>query len=94
MIVVRNTFIAKPGSASKLAKLFKDAASAVKIAKFRVMTDMIGDFNTVVLEFEGETMQDFEAQMHQYESDPTYREQLKGYTDLYLTGKREIFKVV
>jgi len=30
MIVVRNTFIAKPGSASKLAAQLKDAASTGK----------------------------------------------------------------
>jgi hypothetical protein len=55
MIVVRNCFVAKPGCASKLAAMFKDAdqdrfCRLVKSA--RVLTDVTGDFNRVVFEYE------------------------------------------
>jgi hypothetical protein len=93
MIVVRNTFVAKPGCASKLAAQIKGAVVAFS-QKSRVMTDITGEFNTVVLEFEGDNLQAFEESMRQYESDPKVREAMKGYTDLYLTGRRDIFKVV
>lgn len=92
MIVVRNSFVAKPGSASKLAAQLKDAAATAKI-KARVMTDLTGDFNTVILEFEGESIGDFEARMKQYQTDEAFRAKMKGYTDLWTTGKREIFQV-
>jgi hypothetical protein len=49
MIIVRNTFIAKPGQASKLAAQFKKAAAAAELPNFRVLTDLTGDFNRVVL---------------------------------------------
>ena len=92
MIVVRNSFVAKPGNASKLAAQLKDAAATAKI-KARVLTDLTGDFNTVILEFEGENIGEFEARMKQYQTDEAFREKMKGYTDLWTTGKREIFQV-
>jgi predicted helicase len=94
MIVVRNTFTAKPGCASKLAAQFKDANVVAKIPNARVMTDIVGGFNTVILEYEAKDLQDFEATMRQYETDQAFREKMKGYTELYSTGKREIFKIV
>lgn len=93
MIVVRNTFIAKPGSASKLALQLKDALSVANVARARVLTDVTGNFNTVVLEYEADTLQQFEATMRQYETDQAFRDKMKGYTDLYVTGKRQIFRV-
>ena len=46
MIIVRNCFVAKPGHASKLAAQLKEAAAA--IPKYRVLTDLTGDFNRVI----------------------------------------------
>lgn len=93
MLVVRNTFIAKPGQASKLAAQFKDAAVVAKATGYRVLTDLVGDFNTVILEFEAATLQEFEERMRDYETNAEFREKMKGYTELYLTGKRELFRV-
>lgn len=56
MIVVRNCFVAKHGNASKLAALFKEAAATAKIQKYRVLTDLTGDFNHVILEYEAENV--------------------------------------
>lgn len=94
MIVVRNCFVAKPGQASKLAAQIKDAASAAKMPKFRVMTDLTGDFNRVIFEMEAENMSDFEARLNEYMSTGVMREKMAGYADLYMTGSREIFRVV
>ena len=63
MIVVRNCFIAKPGNASKLAAQLKEAATTAKIPKYRVLTDLTGDFNRVVLEYEAENVGEVEARM-------------------------------
>jgi hypothetical protein len=94
MIVVRNSFIAKPGQASKLAAQFKEAATAAGIPKFRVLTDLVGNFNQVVLEYEAANLGEFEERMKQYTTDQAFRAKMAGYTDLYLTGKREILQVV
>ena len=89
MIVVRNCFVAKPGNASKLAALFKEAAAVAKIQKYRVLTDLTGDFNRVILEYEAENVGEFEARMKDYATNQEFRDKMKGYTDLYVTGGRE-----
>ena len=93
MIVVRNCFVAKPGNASKLAALFKEAAAVAKIQKYRVLTDLTGDFNRVILEYEAENVGEFEARMKDYATNQEFRDKMKGYTDLYVTGGREILQV-
>ena len=94
MIVIRNSFIAKPGQASKLAAMFKDLAAAVGIPRYRVMTDITGDLNHVVFEHEAENLGEFEARMQEYSTNPIFREKLAGYTDMYISGKREILRLV
>lgn len=94
MIVVRNCFTAKPGNASKLAAQLKEAAAASGIPRYRVLTDLTGDFNRVVLEYEAENVGEFEQRMREYATNNTFRDKMKGYTDLYLTGNREIMQVV
>lgn len=93
MIVVRNCFVAKPGQASKLAAQLKQAASAANIPKHRVLTDLTGEFNRVVLEYEAENVQEFEARMKQYMSEGAFRDHMKGYTEHWMTGHREILQV-
>lgn len=94
MFVVRETFTAKPGKASQLAKLFKEVMSEMPRMKPRVSTDFIGQFNTVVLESECEDLNEFEKTMQEYMSRQDLRDKMKGYTDLYQEGRREVFKVV
>lgn len=93
MIVVRNCFVAKPGMASKLAAQLKDAAGVSGITRYRVLTDLTGDFNRVVLEYEAENVGEFEQRMRDYANNGPFRDKMKGYTDLYLTGSREILQV-
>ena len=93
MIVVRNCFVAKPGNASKLAALLKDAAAAAEIPSHRVLTDLTGEFNRVVLEYEAANVAEFEARMKDYLTNEKFREKMKGYTDLWVTGSREILQI-
>jgi hypothetical protein len=93
MIIVRNCFVAKPGQASKLAAQLKEAAAAAKIPKHRVLTDLTGDFNRVIMEYEAENVVEFETRMKQYMTDEVFRGKMKGYTDLYVTGSREILQI-
>jgi hypothetical protein len=99
MLIIREIFTAKPGQASKLAKLFKKGFGGDPNA--RIMTDMVGDFNTVIIETQVKSLAEFEKQMEEYKSgkpdpkmDPKVAEEMSKYTEMYLTGRREIFQVV
>ncbi len=94
MIIVRNCFVAKPGMASKLATQLKEAASSQNITGYRVLTDLTGDFNRVVLEYEAQNVGEFESRMKEYATNTAFRDKMKGYTDLYATGYREILQVM
>lgn len=94
MIVVRSTFVAKPGQASKLAAQLKEAAAAAEIPNHRILTDLTGEFNRVILEYEAENIGEFQARMQEYTKGGAFKEKMKGYTDLWLTGKREIFQIL
>ena len=93
MLVVRNCFIAKPGNASKLAAQLKEAAAVAKIPNHRVLTDLTGEFNRVILEFEVENVGGFEARLKDYATNAAFREKMKGYTDLWTNGSREILQI-
>jgi len=92
MIVVRNCFFAKPGNAGNLAAQLKEAAKVAEIPRCRVLTDLTGDFNRVILEYEAENILEFEARMKDYATNTAFREAMKGYTDLWTTGTREILQ--
>ena len=94
MLIVRESFVAKPGMASKLAMQMKEVMAAQPKWKTRIMTDAVGTFNTVVMETEVEDLAALAARVKEYEERTDLREKMKGYTDMYVTGKREIFQTV
>lgn len=94
MFVIRETFTAKPGKASALAAMFKEVMGEMTSLKTRVMTDYIAGFNTVVLETEVQDLGVFEKELEKYMSRQDLRDKMKGYTDMYQEGRREVYKVV
>jgi len=98
MLIIREVFTAKPGQASKLAKLCKKAFGAE--AKMTIMTDLVSDFNTVVIERQIESLAEFEREMQEYKSgkapemDPEVAKEMSKYTEMYLTGRREVYQVI
>lgn len=91
MILIREVFIAKPGMASKLAKLMREVTAKDGT---RVMTDLASDFNKVVMETEVPSLADFDRRMQEYGKDKSMQEKMKGYTDMYLTGQREMYQIL
>lgn len=96
MYIVREIFTAKPGQAGKLAKMFKK----MNMPRARVMTDMVGPYNTVVTEIEVESLAEWEQQMKDYKAGkpdpnmtPELEKEMKNYTEMYLTGRREIYQI-
>jgi hypothetical protein len=94
MYVIRETFTAKPGAASKLAALLKEVWPGQSRVKVRLLTDFVGPFNTVVMETEVQDLGEFEKAMKEYSERPDVRDRMKGYTDLYEAGGREIYRIV
>ena len=96
MIIVHDIFICKPGNASKLARMFKDAMAENK-ELVNIMTDMTGQYNRVVMVTQHESLsayeQSFEKYMEKSEELKRMQEKMEGYQDLFLTGSREIYKV-
>lgn len=93
MFVIRNCFIAKPGCASKLAAQLKEAVAAFEMPGARVMTDITGDMNRVIMEHTAQSLEEFEKRLKEVMSSQLYRERMAGYTDLYITGSREILRI-
>lgn len=94
MYVIRETFVAKPGQASKLAKMFNEIWQEQNDLNVRVMTDFVGPFNTVVMETEVESLEEYGRRMKEYATDTKWHDRMKGYTEMYLEGKREIYQLV
>lgn len=94
MLIIREVFTAKPGMASKLVALFQDVIAALPDMKVRVLTDVVGPFNTVVMETEAASMGEFEQRMKEYASRQDLHDRMKGYADMYETGRREIYRVM
>ncbi|MBI5857325.1 MAG: hypothetical protein HZB42_06715 [Sphingobacteriales bacterium] len=97
MIVVHDIFICKPGNASKMAKLFKEAMSSMNELDC-IMTDMTGQYNKVVMVTKYENLAAFEQSFQKYmvdtEETRKMKEMMKGYQDMYLTGSREIYHIM
>lgn len=93
MLLVREIFTARPGQAGKLARLLREAASKFGPADVRVMTDLIGRMNTVVMETLMPDLLTFESRMRDYASNVELREFMAGYTELYAHGRREIYQI-
>jgi heme-degrading monooxygenase HmoA len=95
MIIVHDIFICKPGNASKLAKMFKEAMSGNN-ELVNIMTDMTGQFNKVVMVSRYESLaayeQSFEKYKQQSEEMKKMNDAMAGYHDMYLTGSREIYQ--
>lgn len=99
MLIVRDVFTAKSGQASKLASLFKKVMGSN--GKVRVLTDAVGDFNTVVMETEVKSMDEFEQRMKEYQSGKLMKDldsetaaAMSKYSEMWSTGRREILRVV
>ncbi len=96
MIVVHDTFVCKPGNASKLAKLCKETMTG-KGKQTAVMTDMTGQYHRVIMASWYDSLTSYEAHMKKMEN-PTkemkkMNEKFKGMQDMYTSGSREIFRV-
>ena len=96
MIIVQDSFVCKPGFASKVAKKFKEAMQGNSEVKY-ILTDMSGQYNRVIMVSEYESLgayeQSWEAMQKDKERMKKMEEAMAGYQDMYQTGSREILRV-
>ena len=96
MIIVHDTFICKPGNASKLAKKFKEVMAG-NSELVNIMTDMTGQYNRVIMVSKFENLTAYEQSWENYKQDTEankkMNESMAGYQEMYLSGSREIFQV-
>jgi hypothetical protein len=93
-LVVRNCFVAKPGSAGALAAKMKEAFAAAGVPKHRVLTDLTGGFNRVIVELEVADMSEAESTLRRYRESDAFKTVMAGYTDLWISGSREMLRIV
>jgi len=96
MIIVHDTFVCKPGNASKMAKLFKEVMAGNNELVY-VMSDMTGQFNRVIMVTKYENLAAYEKSWDKYKENTEemkkMQEKMKGYTEMYQSGSREIYQV-
>jgi len=97
MIIVKDTFVCKPGNASKIAKMFKESMPLSPKWKY-VLTDMTGEWHRVIMLSEFENLSEYESESKRMMENPTEEEKkdmekYKNMNEMYLSGSREIFKV-
>jgi len=98
MILVRSEFQCKPGRVQEMIDNFKAMAPMMKqqsvIKRTRLMTDLSGNFDTVVVESEVESIDAYYAMMQAAFADPDLQsEQAGSMNNIYKNGQRNFYKI-
>ncbi len=96
MILVRQIFQAKFGMAGKLAQEMLQSMSGAReplAGNMRVLTDLSGQFDTVVIELEFESLAAFEQRRSEMFSDPQFAEGFQRTAGMIESGRSEFFTI-
>ncbi|MES2848890.1 MAG: hypothetical protein V4685_07520 [Bacteroidota bacterium] len=97
MYLIREVFQAKPGKAKDLVKMSKLSAVHFEktegVSNMKVMTDIVSNYWTVVLECETEDIGGFITNLRSATMSDELKEIMKGYMDCVAGGHREIFLI-
>ena len=99
MIVVRNVFHVKFGKASDAVALWKEGLALAKRIGFtakssRVLTDLVGQFYTVVFETNFESLSDFESAAKSVMANSEWKAWYAKIVAITESGHREIMNIV
>jgi hypothetical protein len=99
MIVVRNVFQLKFGEAKKGVELWKEGLSLTKRLGFpakssRVLTDVVGQFYTLVFESVFDSLAEFESAAKGAMSNPEWQTWYAKVSAITESGRREILNIV
>lgn len=101
MIIVHDTFVCKPGNASKLAKLFKEWVEVMKEetglgGQDYVMTDLTGQWHRVIMVSNHKSVTEWEKNFARMPTSTKGKAMMKKFAkmnEMYISGSREIYKV-
>lgn len=101
MYLIREIMYCKPGQVRPMIEKFKAMnalSDKVGMPRMRIMTDFCAEqYWTLVAEMEVNSLQEFESMMSSpqgsAEDMKKMEEIMKGYHDLVLKGRREVFKI-
>ena len=94
MIIVRDVFQAKYGKGGELVDLFKEARENWSVDyKPRILTDISGQFFTVITEGEYDSLAEYEEKRKEIFSSPDFSDLFQRMTDLVKPGSREFLNV-
>lgn len=96
MIVVRDVFQLHFGKARDALAVVREMRAAMEPPEspWRVLTDLTGDYYTLVLEMEYENAADWERHLKDDLQAPEFRELYPRLVPLVRSGRREIFTLV
>jgi hypothetical protein len=99
MILVRNVFKVRFGKAKEAMQAWKEVLALAKKLGFasksnRLMTDLVGDFYTVVFENEFSSLTDFENGSKGIMANPEWQAAYAKIVALTDSGYREIFNII
>jgi hypothetical protein len=97
MILVRDVFRLHFGKAREAVALAREGMEIERRAGYgvrRILTDLVGDYYTLVFESEFESLADFERAVTQGFQEPEWKEWHARFLPLTREGRREIFRIV
>ena len=97
MILVRDIFQLKFGKAKEAVALWKEGKELLKKTGHypdRVLTDLVGNYYTLVLESTSENFSEFEDSMKKAFKDKAYGEWYQKFIPLAESGYREVFNIL
>ena len=97
MIVVRDIFHIDPDQmkqAKELAKQGRELGKRLGYPFSRILTDLTGEYYTLVLESEAKSLAEYEAGLLQVQAAPDWQRFYPQFRKLIRGGRREIFSVV
>jgi hypothetical protein len=98
MILVRDIFQLKFGRAKEAIELLKQNMGNIQNQKGRgpdrLLTDLTGQFYTLVMETTFDDMADYEQSLHKVFESSDWQKGYKKFAELIESGRREIFTIV
>lgn len=95
MYVVRDIMYCKPGQARPMVEKFKALSklgSTMGLGTMRIMTDVSAErYWTVVAETEVKSLEEYTEMTRKSMQMKEFQEVMKGYHDLIVQGRREIY---
>lgn len=98
MILVRTVLQAKFGTGGNLAATFTKASGAMMVEsgtarRWRVLTDLSGQFDTVVQEVEVESLAEWETFRARLFELPAFRDSMASMQELVVSGHNELWTI-